>query len=552
MSRIIFILLVCFCSTLRAASFFVATNGLSSNSGRHIGAPWDLQTALTNTVAVQPGDTIWLRDGTYGVGSNVYTCSLVGSSGNPITVRSWSNERAIINGGIAAPQSSSWVTFRGFEITCTNPRISIYSMRPAGLEMDGVGHKAVDMLVYDAGHPGIGSFQNEGAGREIYGCILSGNGIYQYSDNGDIDPVYTPSNTYLRGSALYLQCKTNGFLVTDNVSQRNFTSGMKAYSEGGFVNGFVFDGNITFRNNVAGIETDCLYNSMTNLVVANNYGYRTSGMTMGYFNDSSGALAHQTGLIYTNNYEVDVGGYREAILWLKRWHDMVVRGNTLIATANNPEWSTGDATSGTNGAAGKFIELYPSTNIVSYVINSNSYYGGVEKSADYFDSSMPDFLKYQPFRYNQYTNEFSFGRWTNTYGFDLNSTYSTNLPTVNVVVIRTNKYEPGRAHIAIYNWASNTTATVNLAGVGLQENQRFEIRDVQDYFGTPEIAPTWFKTASPTVSLSLTRTNVTTPVGTITHMAEDPLKHTAYLFNCFVVLPLGSPPHRAVGGGGGF
>ncbi len=47
-----------------ATDYYVAPNGSPSGNGS-INNPWDLQTALDQPAAVQPGDTIWLRGGTY-------------------------------------------------------------------------------------------------------------------------------------------------------------------------------------------------------------------------------------------------------------------------------------------------------------------------------------------------------------------------------------------------------------------------------------------------------------------------------------------------------
>ena len=64
---------------LLAADFYVAPNGSPSGSGS-LNSPWDFQTALDQPSSVQPGDTIWLRGGTY-VGH--YTSNLNGTSTSP-------------------------------------------------------------------------------------------------------------------------------------------------------------------------------------------------------------------------------------------------------------------------------------------------------------------------------------------------------------------------------------------------------------------------------------------------------------------------------------
>jgi hypothetical protein len=49
---------------VRAADFYAAPGGSASGNGSSA-SPWDLQTALNQTVT-RPGDTIWLRGGVYG------------------------------------------------------------------------------------------------------------------------------------------------------------------------------------------------------------------------------------------------------------------------------------------------------------------------------------------------------------------------------------------------------------------------------------------------------------------------------------------------------
>ena len=59
-----------------ASDFYVSPSGSAGNTGS-ISSPWDLQTALNQPAAVRPGDTIWLRGGTYRSG---FRSNLVGRS----------------------------------------------------------------------------------------------------------------------------------------------------------------------------------------------------------------------------------------------------------------------------------------------------------------------------------------------------------------------------------------------------------------------------------------------------------------------------------------
>src|SRR5438445_11015133 len=60
--------------------------------------PWDLATALSGGRGrVQPGDTIWLRGGTY---TGNFDGTLTGTSAAPIVVRQYPGERATIDGNL--------------------------------------------------------------------------------------------------------------------------------------------------------------------------------------------------------------------------------------------------------------------------------------------------------------------------------------------------------------------------------------------------------------------------------------------------------------------
>src|SRR6202521_375199 len=83
-----------------AGCYYVAPPGHTTGDGS-MGTPWDLQTALSVPPAVRPGDTIWLRGGTYAgaaVAGYSFACSLKGTAGLPISVRQYPGERATIDG----------------------------------------------------------------------------------------------------------------------------------------------------------------------------------------------------------------------------------------------------------------------------------------------------------------------------------------------------------------------------------------------------------------------------------------------------------------------
>src|SRR4051794_17269054 len=71
------------------SSFYASPPGSPAGDGSLV-RPWDLATAL-NAPAILPGDTLWLRGGTY---DGAFTSTLAGTPQAPIQVRSATGEHA--------------------------------------------------------------------------------------------------------------------------------------------------------------------------------------------------------------------------------------------------------------------------------------------------------------------------------------------------------------------------------------------------------------------------------------------------------------------------
>ena len=101
------------------------------------------------------------------------------------------------------------------------------------------------------------------------------------------------------------------------------------------------------------------------------------------------------------------------------------------------------------------------------------------------------------------------GGWKQITGFDANSSYSYAAPTGTEVFVIPNEYEPGRAHIAIYNWALNPTVNVDLSNV-LAVGDTYSIYAVENYLGAPVTTGTYNGTP---VAIPMTGTTVAAPIG---------------------------------------
>src|ERR1039457_547737 len=118
--------------TAVAANWFVSPTGTSNNTGT-ISSPWNIDAVVHNTVGVthpiKPGDTVWLRAGTYKAnsGSTNYVGAfmfqstygnlgfLQGTPTQSITLRNYNGERVILDGWVylCATNICLW----GLEIT---------------------------------------------------------------------------------------------------------------------------------------------------------------------------------------------------------------------------------------------------------------------------------------------------------------------------------------------------------------------------------------------------------------------------------------------------
>ncbi|MBU1238580.1 right-handed parallel beta-helix repeat-containing protein [Myxococcota bacterium] len=69
------------------------------------------------------------------------------------------------------------------------------------------------------------------------------------------------------------------------------------------------------------------------------------------------------------------------------------------------------------------------------------------------------------------------------------NTYSA-IPDTTRIFIRRNRYEPGRAHIIVYNWEESPTVSVDLESI-IPAGTPFEIRNAEDFYGLPVATGTY-------------------------------------------------------------
>lgn len=291
-------------------SFYVTTSGTSTGDGS-ASKPWSLTYALSQPSGLMPGDTIWVRGGTYKAG---FTAHLKGTSTAPITVRAYPGERAILNyagGPVLDVYDCAYVNFWGLEITATystrstDRSESTYGIRTyQGAPSNHI--KFINMIVHDVQAQGTGWWPAM-TDTEIYGSLFYYDGTTQL-DHG-----------------VYLSNNTGAKALVNNFIFDNAGHGIHGYVEGTggkSLNNITYDGNTSFNNGSIGYTTTKsqygLYKRnmllggnvvVQNAIITNNYSYYPGStgiaLNLGYTAGSNNSKVMNN---YFGGGRVDLGG----------------------------------------------------------------------------------------------------------------------------------------------------------------------------------------------------------------------------------------------------
>lgn len=436
-----------------ATDYYVSPNGSGNGS---MSSPMSINTLCGGSSGVQPGDTAWLRGGSYGsYGNSTINCQLNGTASAPIKVRAYPGERAAILGGLGV--YSNYVWYWGIEIynnftRSTSECGSFPSIKPPDgvfFNQGSTGNKFINMIIHDVAN-GI-SDQQEAIGTEDYGNILYNIGWSSSCDRG-------------HGHVLYLQNNDSSVkLVQDNIGYNAFDIGMQAYSGANNVSNIWFVGNAFWNSGLpGGHRVDNMYigdsaSPKQNILVQDSVMYNpldASSSETGYNEMGSGS-----------NYDITVKN--------NYWIGAVPTGYvTLLMTG----WQTSNVT------GNMFVGPLSISGIGSYNWSGNSYYKSAPPS-----------------------------------GVDSGSPVSSNYPTGVRVIVRPNKYEQGRANIYVLNFDKNSSVSVDLSNSGLTIGQSYQIVDAQNFWGGPVVTGT-YNGGSVTLPMNLSAVsqiiNYTTPAHT--------------------------------------
>jgi hypothetical protein len=317
---------------------------------------------------------------------------------------------------------------------------------------------------------------------EAHGNIIYYNG-YQDTDRG-------------HGHGIYTQNETGVKTIGDNIIFDQFGLGIQAYgSSAAFVRNYRLEGNIVFNNGsiARGISKvdNILFavgSVLQNIVLDRNYTYHTPSDNDGY-----SRLGWQFGgtsddVVATNNYWI--GGESSIEVW--KWNRATFTGNTIYSQTGL--LATLDLTSGQSTS--------------NYQWNNNHYFGS-------------GIFRFQSSNHN-------WSNWKTNARVDSASTYTPGRPTGVWVFVRPNKYEAGRANVAVYNWDFRSSVAADMSAV-LKSGESYEVRDAQNFFGAPVASGVY---SGGSISIPMTSTAKSTAIGAI----PTPPRHTGLEFGAFVVI----------------
>lgn len=297
-----------------AAEWFVAPDGKTTNTGTRE-SPWDAISALNDTQKIAPGDTVWLRGGTYTRSDNkAIEIKSRGSEAAPVQVRGRAGERVTFTTGVTVVEPAGYLWLRDVEIAGVVPKDKRISKQagswpddmpqvPGGLTISSGAHcKFINLVMHD-NLGGVGLWKGA-TDTELYGCLIYDNGWKGPDRN--------------HGHAIYTQNETTWKTISDCIMTVPWGDGqytMHAYGSGkAFVDNFLIENNIAY-----GLSKFLIGGGRPshNIRVLNNYLYQQA-LQLGY-----GASPNENGEVRGNVI------FKDSLV-LKSWKNIVSENNLAV------------------------------------------------------------------------------------------------------------------------------------------------------------------------------------------------------------------------------
>ena len=550
--------------------FFVAVDGSSRGSGTRK-RPWDLQTALSHPDAVKPGDTIYLRGGNY---SGKFVSLLSGSRSSPITVRSYPNEWAKIDGYVSTVTTSPVSRGAGGEDV-------VFTVADGSKFRDGNAITIDDEQFYvrsseknvvTALHGWNGTEStSHSAGMEV---TLGGNQLeirgsdaiywdFEVTNSDRIRTSAAPNSQNaprLRGEGVWhAGARTKLInLVIHDCQEGIFTNSNAVESEiygcivynNGYMAGGVGNGHgiyvindrptkrivdsISFNNFSSGIKSvsqngDSKFIDHEGDIVFNNgspgrpeSNIRGVGILLGANNGSAdqntvnGCFFYQPPGIVGGNVRLGFSGANGSVVFTDNFlmggaQALEVDNWKVLVVSGNTFYITDLYPQSSSNAV---LAQYVPVSEASVFWDGNNYYNGRTVPN-------PNALYYN------FSSAQTFAAWKSISGFDKDSNYYSGPLAGLQTFVLPNQYDPDRAHVVVYNWDHAGKVNVDVSSF-LEAGQSFEVRNVQDFFAPPVLSG---KYKGKPLKLRMAGLTVAPPVGYDVAPA-----HTGPEFNVFVLI----------------
>ena len=416
-------------SESNALDFYVSSTATGSGNGS-FASPWQLQQALNSPAAISnPVDTIWiwLRAGTYTNTFNnqaSFSCFTNGSSTAPIIFRNYNNERATLDGQLAftvafSLGNCSYTWFWGIEVFNS----STFDRDHSNIDRLGNVYCTAENikfinLIVHDMGSGLDTWKSA-KNTDTYGCV-----IYNIGNN-----LNNNGNWEGHGHGMYLQNDTTGIKkIQDNIVFNTFGYGMKVWQ--------------TTTTDAIGnfdIQRNILFNG-------------------GAASENLGGVGNTS---RTHNFFVVSNSINNPI------RNTVIKHNYTYAGINTPRppvnafglnYGVDNMTLDSNYITCQTRLGFNNTPIFNGSVTGNKIIAGIPAAFGYY---LWGFLATD---YPQ-------------------NTYFSMQPTSGLeYFVMPNKYEQGRANIAIYNWESMSTVQINVSNSGLQAGDIYELINVMDYY----------------------------------------------------------------------
>lgn len=533
------IAILLFAVTSLAANFYASPTGTGSTCS--LASPCSLQTAFSNEAVMGPGDTLWLRGGTY---YGKYLSTLDGG-----TVRSYTGEWAVIDG-------------------------YVHTTLAADLDASSGNFTVVD----GTGFMSIASDEIEIEGEILKFGTRTGNSFTGFSRaaSGSIGPASahaTGSKVTWGGNQIFVQGSNTTYrdfeIKNSNPYRDDTLTAMNARGAGvsniGASNSFI---NLIVHDNLNGIFTsDASSNTTIYGCLVYNNGTQTGGTGVahghGFYLENGSGYSHVYDDLSLNAFNLGaqfygvtaayVGGSAQRSLFANagaplRGFDSTKANYNLIYGPDASQSPTGEVIdsyffhqhdkAGYNVSFGYGSGITTGTFTGNYVVGGGNMLGVSSVVTNLTLTGNKFYTRYTGAQYigipngqswtwnsNTYYKAsgatpfgvtgvglLNFTNWKSTTGFDAaGSETGTDMP--DTVIVNPNAYETGRANVIIYAPSAPSVVAVNLSTTGLTNGQGYTVHNAFDYFGTTSTGI--YSSASPIILVSMTGslTSVATPVG---------------------------------------